>query len=386
MSASTFSVLNNAKNKLVEGDPFAAESFYGRAVSEGIPSAIIDLHKITKGYMLLSMSEYSPIVYFECLKKIRKLADSSEIYRKEYEVALGTLKNIKDMFLRDVAVNYFSEVCTSSWQSNYGRSLDDMYIYLEGYIDEITDKDCYALATYAPDVDLGKLRRDLLTVEAYSLNVLLMYVAYKSTNYEGKTYYANTVDFGDYALVQVNSHDNYSHNAAIMPRLHHIGKDAYYDDYLADLKKISAKLNISTADELKTQVGRLVDLKDAKNDAEKAYYDYAKKIAKDDIGRRSFFNTFGAFNPFYFMVKPILKVCVGAEEVGSFDTETVFTRKRWLGVCNMLAWANDWSVEMVRTMMFIAGCFCGLGLIAYLGLYLAMKSGFYLPNLSVQKH
>jgi phage shock protein PspC (stress-responsive transcriptional regulator) len=51
----------------------------------------------------------------------------------------------------------------------------------------------------------------------------------------------------------------------------------------------------------------------------------------------------------------------------------------------MLAWANDWSVDMVRTIMFICGCM-GIGVIAYFALYAAMKTNFYLPNFSVQKH
>jgi phage shock protein PspC (stress-responsive transcriptional regulator) len=76
---------------------------------------------------------------------------------------------------------------------------------------------------------------------------------------------------------------------------------------------------------------------------------------------------------------------VGTDEVGSFELDMPLTRKRWLGVCNMLAWANDWSVDMVRTIMFICGCM-GIGVIAYFALYAAMKTNFYLPNFSVQKH
>ena len=385
MTNSTFATLNNARQQVIKGEESLAATLYERAYIENIPSSIIDLHKMTKGYMLLSMAEYSPITYFECLKKIKQKADGAEQYREEYKNALETLVNIKDLFLRDVAVNYFCEVSTCSWGSNYGNSLDDLYIYLEGYIDDITEKDCYGFSVYKPDCDMNKLKRDLKTVEAYALNLLLMYVTHKSTHYEGKTYYANAVDFGDYALVQVNSHDNYSHNAVARPRICQAMKEAYYNDYLNDLREFSSELKINTADELKKEVGRLVDLSNAKNEKEKEFFEYSKVVAKNDLERRSFFNTFGGLNPFYFMIKPILRKCLGAEEVGSFELDQPLTRKRWLGICNMLAWANDWSVEMVRTLMFIAGCF-GVGVLVYFGLYFSMKANFYLTNFSVEKH
>lgn len=386
MNDSTFAILSKAKAKIIEGEDSMAMSLYSRAASENVPSSIMDLHKMTKGYMLLSMAEYSPVAYFECLKKIKKNADFNEQYREEYKIALDTLVNIKELFLRDVAINYFSEVSTCSWDSNYGKSLDDMYCYIEAHIDEITEKDCYGFATYKPGFDMNTLRRDLETIEAYSINMLLMYVTFKSTHYEGKSYYANAMDFGDYALIQVKSHDNYSHNALARPRLHQVLKEAYYDDYLKKLNDISSKINISTADELKTEVRRLVDRKNPKNDAEKEYFEYAKLIAKDDPGCDSYFKTFGSLYPGYnTLVKPILKACLGAEEVGSFKLDQPFTRKRLLGMCNMLAWANDWSIEMVRTVTLILGCL-GIGVIAYFGLYLAVKFGFYLPNFSVEKH
>lgn len=384
MAESTYSVLNIARDKILSGDDSAASSYYTRAANENVPFDIIDLHKMTKGYTLLPMTEYSPVTYFERLKNIKKLADSNEAYRKEYEAALDTLVNIKDLFLRDAAVNYFCEVCVSSWQSNYGRSLDDMYLYIKTRIGDIVENDCYGFATYKPSVNLYRIKADLLTVEAYSLNLLLMYVAFKNTHYNGKTYYANTMDFGDYSLVTVNSYDSYSHSAAVMTRVRRIGKEAYYDDYRADYEQLSNMLGRSVSGELKKEITRLVDYKDPKSDEEKKFFEYEKLMAKDDLERRSFYSTFGAVNPFYFMVKPLLKVCLGAEEVGSFDIDTVFTRKRGLGVCHMLSLANDWSVEMVRTCMFIAGCFM-IGVLAYAGLGVSMKAGYCLPNLTVYK-
>lgn len=385
MIKSTYPILNDARQRLVAGEGDLASTYYSRAYALNLPSSLVELHQMTKGYMFLGMAENSPITYFECLKKSKTAADSNEQYREEYKAALETLVNIKDLFLRDVAVNYFCEVSTCSWGSNYGRSLDDIYLYLNKYLDEITEKDCYGFGTYKAGFDLKKLRRDLKTVQAYALNLLLMYVTHKSTHYEGKTYTANTMVFDNYAYTQVNSHDNYSHNACARPRLYQLLKNEYYPDYLAAFNSLKKELNISTEEELKKEVSRLVDCADAKNQLEKEFFDYSKKLAKVDLERQSFFNTFGGINPFYFMVKPILKAGLGAEEVGKFTLDEPFTRKRFLGVCNMLAWANDWSVEMVRAIMIILSC-CGIGIFAYFGLYLAAKANFYLPNFSVDKH
>lgn len=382
---STYAILNTAKQQIIAGDYNLAFGAYSRASMINLPSSLIDVHKSTKGYMHLAMAEYSPITYFESLKQFKLQADANEQYRAEYQVALETLVNIKDMFLRDVAINYFCEVCTCSWESNYGKSLDNLYLYINKNIDAIIQSDCYGFETYKPGFDLKKLYRDLKTIEAYALNLLLMYVTHKSTNYEGKTYYANTMIFDDFAYTQINSHDNYSHNAVSRPRLYQLLKEEYYPDYLQAFNDLKKELKISPENELSIEVSRLVDYKNPKNEFEKEFFKYAKKVAKEDPERQSLFNTFGVLNPFYFMVKPILKACLGAEQVGKFDLDVPLSRKRWLGVCNMLAWANDWSVEMVRTIMLICGCF-GFGLIAYVGLYVAMKCNYYLPNFMVEKH
>ena len=385
MVKSTYAILNNARQQIIAGEQDLAMTSYGRAGVLAVPFSAVELHKMTKGYMHLAMAEYSPITYFECLMRMKKDADANEQHREEYRAALKTLINIKDMFLRDVAINYFCEVSACAWGSNYGKSLDDLYLYLNQKLDVITEKDCYGLGTYAPDADLKKLRRELKTVQAYALNLLLMYVAHKSTHYEGKTYSASTMIFDEYAYTQVTSHDNYSHLASARPRLNQLCKQSLYPDYLKAFNDLKKELRISTEAELKREIGRLVDRSNAKNELECEYFEYAKKMAKEDFERKSFFNTFGGINPFYFMVKPILKVCLGAEEVVNFDLDEPFTRKRFLGVCNMLAWANDWSIEMVRTIMVIAAC-CGIGVLAYFGLYVAMKANFYLPNFSIDKH
>ena len=386
MIKSTFEVLNKARQEIIEGDDGLASSIYNRAMGQNLPAHLVELHRMTKGYMMLPMAEYSPVLYFETLKKAKREVDANEQFRAEYQVALETLVKIKDIVLRDIAVNYFCEVCTCSWGSNYGKSLDELHLYINKYIDDITEKDCYGFATYKPTCDLKKLRRDLKTVEAYALNLLLMYVTHKSTQYEGKSYYANTMDFGDYAYTEVKSHDNYSHNAVARPRLNQVNKEVYYPDYLQLFENLKKELKISSEAELKAEVSRLVDAKKAKNDLEKEYFKYAKRLAKDDPERRSFYNVFGGIYPGYnTLVKPILKLIWGCDEVGSFELDQPFTRKRGLGVCNMLAWANDWSVEMVRTVMFISGCML-VGAIAYVGLYAAMKMKWYLPNFSVEKH
>jgi phage shock protein PspC (stress-responsive transcriptional regulator) len=386
MVQSTFDSLNKARQQIIDGNDDLMHTIYNRAATQNIPYSFVELHRTTKGYMLLPMAESSPVYYFENLKKAKRDADSSELLRAEYQNALQTLINVKNMVLRDIAVNYFCEVCTCSWGSNYGKSLDDLYLYIEKFIDDITINDCYGITKYRPDCDLRILRRDLKSVQAYALNLLLMYVTHKSTQYEGKTYYANTMDFGSYYYTQVKSYDNYSHNAVARPRLFQLCKQEYYPDYLQAFESLKAELNISPEAELKSEIKRLVDRKHAKSTGEKEYFKYAKRLAKDDPERRSFYNVFGRIYPGYnTLVKPILKACWGVDEVGSFNLDQPFTRKRFLGVCNMLAWANDWSVEMVRTVMFLLGLM-GIGILAYFGLFIAMKANFYLTNFAVEKH
>ena len=48
MSESTYSVLNTAKNKLMDGEDSSAISYYHRAMSENVPAPVIDIHQMTK--------------------------------------------------------------------------------------------------------------------------------------------------------------------------------------------------------------------------------------------------------------------------------------------------------------------------------------------------
>lgn len=386
MVKSTYEILNKARQHTIECENDLVSASYNRAISQGLPSHLIELHRMTKGYMLLSMAEYSPALYFEALKKAKAQADANEQFRPEYQAALETLVNIKSMFLRDVAVNYFCEVSTCSWGSNYGKSLDDLHMYINKFINDIIENDCYGFATYKPSYDLKKLYHDLKTVETYALNLLLMYVTHKDTHYAGKTYTTIAMDFGDVIYAESRAHDKYTHNAVARPRLHQLNKAEYYPDYLEMFENLKKEFNISSESELKAEVSRLVDRKGARSQTEKEYFKYAKKLAKDDHERRSFYSTFGGNYPGYDkMIKPILKFLWGCDAVGSFKLDQPFTRKRGLGVCNMIAWANDWSVEMVRTVTAISGLFL-IGAIAYIGLFAAMKMKYYVPNFLVEKH
>ena len=382
---STIPFLKTAKQKIMEGDTDLAYSFYGRALAENIPQAIVKLHQITKGYTLLSMCDSSPIAYFEYLKQFKKIVDNNETYKQEYLLALRSLLNLRELFLRDISINYFSEISTCSWSSSYAYSLNDVATYLESHLEEIVDLDCYGLSTYIPESDLNQFRTDLEKIIAYSLNMLLMYVGVKNTTKTGKSYYSVGMDFGSYYVSEIKSRDTYSSNAVVMPRLHFINLDAYYDDYLARFNALCEKLNFSSQAELKKEVSRLVDRRNPKDEEEKEFFNYAKLMAKEDLERLSYFTLFGSLNPFYGMIKPILKFCLGSQEVGSFELDNPFNRKRWLGVCNMIAWANNWSIETVRAIMLIASCF-GIGVIVYLGLALAIKTGYCLPNLILKKH
>ena len=386
MIKSSYNILNEARHQFVTNEVTLAHANYSRALSTGVPEGIINLHRMTKGYMYLPMAEISPLYYFEYLEQAKREADENVQYKNEYRIALETLVRIKDMFLRDIALNYFCEVCTTPWRSNYGKSLDELYLYINRNINDIVDNDRFALRAYIPNYNMNQLRYDLKVIQAYCLNLLLMYTTSKSTVYEGKKYTASTVVYDNFAYTQVSSHDTYSHNAMARPRLHQLSKEQYYPDCLQAFNQLKKELNISPEADLRKEISRLVDRKHPKNDTEKEYFKYAKNLAKDDPERQSFYNTFGRLYPGYqTIVKPILKLCWGVDQVGKFELDQPFTRKRFLGVCNMLAWANDWSVEMVRTVMFIS-CLMIVGIFAYFGLFIAMKAKFFLTNFSVEKH
>ena len=107
-----------------------------------------------------------------------------------------------------------------------------------------------------------------------------------------------------------------------------------------------------------------------------------KAFEKEDLERQSFIKISLKFNPFAFMLKGFGRRFLGMDEVGSFEIDTVFTRKKLLGVCNMIAWANNWSVETVRAftvLLFFVSLFF------YVILAISMKLGFYLFNLHVEK-
>lgn len=378
-------LLDTAKKKIIEGNAETADSFYIRAMSEGIPTSIVDIHRMTNGHLFLAMDMYSPAKFFEGLDELKGISKTSPEIEAEYKKALTDLLNIRTLFLREIALLYFDEIAISS-SANFSRSILDMFYYLEKEMDEIVDKDKYGVKEYFPNCDFKRFKQELLKVEAYCLNLLLMYTARKHTYRTGKTYYASTFDFGDYMYTEVNARDNYSSVASVMPRLKLVGLEAYYNDYKTRFEEITKQIGggFSSPEELKSEITRLVDRKDPKNDAEKDFYAYSKVFEKEDIERRSFFKLTGKLNPFYFMLKPIMKYAFGTDQVGSFDPDVVFTRKKMLGVCHMLSLANNWDIDTVRAIMIVAGCLV-VGAFAYVALFISMKVGFYLPNITVDK-
>lgn len=378
-----FELLELAKKKFVEGDYSTSGSYYGRARDEAIPDPIVDIHIITCGYMFIQMEHYSPILYFQCLEKIKDLANNDVNLQEEYRKALNSLLRFKTLFLRDIALNYFSEIAVTSWSSNYAKSINDLLLYLKLNLDNIIDNDIYCIRKYYPSCDLKKLKTDFLKVIAYCLNLMLMYTGVKSSCYTGKEYHGVTYDFGSYAYTDISSRDTYSTSATVLPRLHILSLEAYYDDYLTMFKEITQEINqvekFSSPEELKAEITALVKRKNAKDEETKIFYKYSKKQEKDDPERSSYFKMTAFLN---ITALPMLTLLFGMDQVGTFNINVPFTRKKWLGVCNMLSWAYDWSIETTRFIMFLT---LGLAGVGYLGLALLMKIGFYIPKITVKK-
>ena len=80
-------------------------------------------------------------------------------------------------------------------------------------------------------------------------------------------------------------------------------------------------------------------------------------------------------------INPLLKLNptdkLVANNVGSFELNEYFPQKKFLGVCSMLSAGQGWKVDTVRYIILFCSCLFGLGALAYFGLALAKKLGFY---------
>lgn len=389
------SLLETAKQKYINGEDKLAQAFYERAVNEGVPNDIVVMRKITREYLLFPLDFIDASEYFNLLFKLKDLSKNND-YKDEYIKATNSLLNLKKLFLRELSIYYFSELAVCYGNSLIVKHIYELFNYLHNHMDDIIENDCYEIKYNNPNADMKKLKIDLLKIKAFCLNILLSYSAAQDSAYTGTTYHAYTYDYGWYSSTSISSTDNYANWAVIKPRLNMIGLDAYYDEYLAEYKETIKEINKYTSfdspKELRKEITKLVEYKKSKDKSDKDFYKIAKRLEKEDVSRQSLVKMsfdLMKLNPIVLLFKPlyekIYKKTYGMGEVGSFELDTYFTRKKLCGVCDMISCGSHWSIESVRMCMELAGC-VGIGVVVYVILAIAMKFGFYLPSITVEKH
>lgn len=376
--AVSLNIVEKAVEKMLEGDLSMASSYFDRARTEGVPSSIIDLRYLTKNYLVYPLEYENATEYFQRLQDLHKLVKYDEGYASEYQKALATLVDFKRIFLRAVALFYFSDIAVCSADSVIVKEIFALYQYLKANKATMISDDVYEIATYAPSANINALAIDLLTVETFCLNLLLSYTAEQHSVYTGKKYSATTIDYGYFYSTEVRSTDQYYNYANVKPRLFLIsGYKAYYADLLQEYNaNLSQFSDFDCPKVLRKELKNLIALKDKSDESAKAYVKYAKLFEKEDASRDSYIKTMLKINPF---TKPFMKFyqsIFGIDSVGSFELNEYFPRKMYKGVCAMIASAKGWSVETVRWGTIFLACFV-VGIIGYAALAVGMKTGHY---------
>ena len=202
----------------------------------------------------------------------------------------------------------------------------------------------------------------------------------------GQKQYAESTINDNKITTEFKSESRWSDHATVLPRLDLINKGKYYSQYLEKFNAICKRLNICSEQELLQDVSRLVYMSKPRNSEEKEFFKYEKVFEKEDLERDSLFSYYCKIVFFYLPKNdPVSRFCIGKNQVNSFELDNPFNRKKIKGVCNMIAWAYDCSIEFVRVVAILLGCL-GIGVIAYLVLMLLMKNDNYLKNLRVVKH
>ncbi len=149
--------------------------------------------------------------------------------------------------------------------------------------------------------------------------------------------------------------------------------------YKQEVAKIK---NFNSPVELRQALKELILHKDTHSKNAKEFLLYAKHFEKTDGSRESFLTTLNKFNPLAKL--NLMNLILDKRRVCSFEIGNYFTRKKWLGVCDMLSSAKGWSLDTVRWVTILLGCF-GIGVLGYIGLAIAMKMGYYI-DLNIEKH
>ena len=382
-----FPVLSYAKSKILEGDFNMASSYYNRARSEGIANCVVDLRYLTKEYLVYPLEYEGASNFFELLKNLKNLAETNDTYKEEYQIAVYSLYDIRRLFLRALSLFYFSDILVSSSNSVVLREIAEIQRYIKANKADILEKDVYELNKFIHRFNKKKFARDLNIIEAYCMNILLSYAAEQHSIYQGKRYSALTVDYGYFYSTTIRESDRYYNFANIKPRIFLLGFEAYYYELLSVYKtKIKEIGNFDCPKELKKELTFYVHHKDKNDVSAKEFAKYMKHFEKEDTHRFSYFGTIREISK---KINPLLRLDMFTDKmiennVGSFELNEYFPQKKICGVCSMLAAGQSWNVTTVRAIMVIAAAFGGIGLLLYLALAIAKKTGFYF-GVNIQK-
>ena len=387
------SLLDYAKAKLLEGDLSMATAYYTRAIDEGIAPCVVNLRYLTKEYLVYPIEYEDSTRYFELLKELRELARVNPEYINEYRLAVNSLIDIRRLFLRSLSLFYYSDILVSSRDSVVLKEIFEFLFYLKGNKEILTSEEVYGFHQYVPNYNEKKFENDLNMLEVYCLNIALSYTAQQHSLYQGKRYSATTIDYGYFYSTTVTEYDSYYKCANLKPRLFLMGAQAYYYDWLNEYEsKRKALGDFNSPKELRKELTHYVRREKVKDDSDKDFVKYAKQFEKNDISRDSWFkmqNEFGEnINPLLKLMNKtkLVKKTTGAlyeNNVGSFEIKDVFTQKKFLGVCSMLAAGKGWKVDTVRFVTVLSSLLV-VGLLVYGGLAIAMKSGYYF-DVTVEK-
>lgn len=383
----SFLVLTYAKAKILEGDFNLASSYYDRARKEGIANCVVNLRYLTKEYLVYPLEYENSSNYFELIKELHKIAISNAEYVEEYIIALNSLVDLRRLFLRSLALFYFSDILVCSSNSVVLREIAEIQRYIKENKSEIIGNDIYELKKFIPQYNKRKLEKDLNIIEAYCMNILLSYTAEQHSIHQGKRYSALTVDYGYFYSTTIRESDRYYNYANVKPRMFLLGYEAYYHElrkvYEDKIKEIG---NFNSPKELQKELTRYVQHKDKKDTSAKEFLRYMRHFEKEDGYRTSYF---GTMRDIAKKINPLLRLDTFTDKmiennVGSFELNEYFPQKKLIGVCSMLSAGQGWNITTVRAVMVMAAAFAGIGVLVYLALAIAKKVGFYF-GVNVQK-